>query len=88
MAGHPRERIEADATAALQAGFQVDCALRTPELAEPTFDGGGRVALIAARLGTTRLIDNLNSELRRRCAMHGVRCLFQGKGFDPVSPPT
>ena len=30
-----------------------------PELVEPTFDGGGRVALIAARLGTTRLIDNL-----------------------------
>ena len=58
---HVRERIEADATAALQAaGFQVDYAvLRTPELAEPAFEGGGRVALIAARLGTTRLIDNL-----------------------------
>jgi len=24
-----------------------------------TFDGGGRVALIAARLGSTRLIDNI-----------------------------
>ena len=61
VAGQARDRIEADATAALQAaGFQVDYAvLRTPELAEPTFDGGGRVALIAARLGTTRLIDNL-----------------------------
>ncbi|MNB76700.1 Pantothenate synthetase [compost metagenome] len=61
VAGHGRERIEADAVAALQAaGFQVDYAvLRTPELAEPSFDGGGRVALIAARLGTTRLIDNL-----------------------------
>jgi pantoate--beta-alanine ligase len=61
VAGHTRVQIEADATAALQAaGFQVDYAvLRTPELAEPTFDGGGRVALIAARLGTTRLIDNL-----------------------------
>jgi len=61
VAGQARERIEAEATAALQAaGFQVDYAvLRTPELAEPTFDGGGRVALIAARLGTTRLIDNL-----------------------------
>jgi len=61
VAGQARDRIEADATAALQAaGFQVDYAvLRPPELAEPTFDGGGRVALIAARLGTTRLIDNL-----------------------------
>ena len=61
VAGQARDRIEADATAALQAaGFQVDYAvLRTPELAEPTFDGGGRVALIAARLGSTRLIDNL-----------------------------
>ena len=61
VAGQARDRIEADATAALQAaGFQVDYAvLRTPELAEPTFDGGGRVVLIAARLGTTRLIDNL-----------------------------
>ncbi|KAF1016148.1 MAG: Pantothenate synthetase [Stenotrophomonas maltophilia] len=60
VAGLPRERIEAEASAALQAaGFQVDYAvLRTPELAEPTFDGP-RVALIAARLGTTRLIDNL-----------------------------
>ncbi|WMJ68750.1 pantoate--beta-alanine ligase [Stenotrophomonas sp. 24(2023)] len=60
VAGLPRERIEAEATAALQAaGFQVDYAvLRTPELAEPAFDGP-RVALIAARLGTTRLIDNL-----------------------------
>ncbi|OBU67497.1 pantoate--beta-alanine ligase [Stenotrophomonas maltophilia] len=61
VAGKPRERIEAEAAAALQAvGFQVDYAvLRTPELAEPTSDAGGRVALVAARLGTTRLIDNL-----------------------------
>ena len=61
VAGLPRERIEADATAALQAGgFQVDyAALRTPDLLEPPHEGGPRVALIAARLGATRLIDNL-----------------------------
>jgi len=61
VAGHSRERIEADAAAALQqAGFQVDYAvLRTPDLLEPPHEGGARVALIAARLGSTRLIDNL-----------------------------
>lgn len=61
VAGLPRDRIEAEATAALQAdGFQVDyAALRTPDLLEPPHEGGPRVALIAARLGSTRLIDNL-----------------------------
>lgn len=61
VAGVPRERIEADATATLQAaGFQVDYAVvRTPDLIEPPHEGGPRVALIAARLGNTRLIDNL-----------------------------
>ena len=61
IAGLPRERIEAEATAALQAGgFQVDyAALRTLDLLEPPHEGGPRVALIAARLGSTRLIDNL-----------------------------
>lgn len=61
VAGLPRERIEAEATAALQAGgFQVDyAALRTLDLLEPPHEGGPRVALIAARLGSTRLIDNL-----------------------------
>ena len=54
------EQVEAAATAALQAaGFQVDYAVvRTPELA-PIGGPGPRVALIAARLGRTRLIDNL-----------------------------
>lgn len=60
-ANQTRERIEADATATLQAaGFQVEYAvLRTPELVEPNIDSGNRVGLIAAVLGTTRLIDNL-----------------------------
>lgn len=62
IAGKTRSVIEADATAALQAaGFQVDYAvLRLPDLSEPAdANDGTRVALIAARIGTTRLIDNL-----------------------------
>ena len=48
-----RERLE-------QAGFAVDYAVvRTPGLASPDDRHGPRVALIAARLGATRLIDNL-----------------------------
>lgn len=74
-AGMTRTDIEADAAARLAgAGFAVDyCAIRTPDLVEPNLvehglvepadsdgDGdGARVALIAARLGRTRLIDNL-----------------------------
>jgi pantoate--beta-alanine ligase len=60
--GTGRSRIESDASARLAAaGFQVDyAALRRPDLSEPA-DGepGPRVALVAARLGRTRLIDNL-----------------------------
>jgi pantoate--beta-alanine ligase len=62
IAGKTRSVIEADATATLQAaGFQVDYAvLRLPDLSEPAdANDGTRVALIAARIGTTRLIDNL-----------------------------
>ena len=58
----PRAQLEAHAAAQLrQAGFALDYAvLRRPDLTEPA-DGelGPRVALVAARLGTTRLIDNL-----------------------------
>ena len=54
--------LSAAASARLRAaGFEVDyVALRRPDLAEPA-DGeaGPRVALVAARLGRTRLIDNL-----------------------------
>ena len=62
LAGTPRTVLEAQATARLQAeGFAVDyTALRRPDLSEPV-DGeaGPKVALVAARLGATRLIDNL-----------------------------
>jgi len=61
-AGRPRADVEAQATGDLAAaGFAVDYSVvRRPDLAEPQ-DGesGPRVALIAARIGRTRLIDNL-----------------------------
>ena len=61
-AGTPRADVEAQATGELAAaGFAVDYSVvRRPDLAEPQ-DGepGPRVALIAARIGRTRLIDNL-----------------------------
>lgn len=64
--GAPRAQVEAEAQTGLHAaGFVPDYAvLRTPELQEPA-DGqpGPRVALIAARLGKTRLIDNLEFAL-------------------------
>lgn len=66
LAGTPRAALEANADAALRAaGFTPDyAALRAPDLSPPD-DGarGPRVALIAARLGTTRLIDNLEFTL-------------------------
>jgi pantoate--beta-alanine ligase len=64
--GRSREAVEEEARSALSAGgFDVDyAAIRTPELTEPSLTEAGdatapRVALIAARLGRTRLIDNL-----------------------------
>jgi len=66
VAGHPRADVEANADAGLRAaGFVPDYAvLRRPDLSEPA-DGepGPRVALVAARLGRTRLIDNLEFDL-------------------------
>ncbi|MGY1457234.1 MULTISPECIES: pantoate--beta-alanine ligase [unclassified Luteimonas] len=66
QSGQDWQRAEANATARLQAaGFAVDYAvIRTPLLAEPSGAptpgaDGERVALVAARLGRTRLIDNL-----------------------------
>ena len=61
LAGTPRAAVQAQAVARLQdAGFQVDyCEVRRPDLG-PADDGPGpRVALVAARLGRTRLIDNI-----------------------------
>ncbi|WP_028916155.1 pantoate--beta-alanine ligase [Pseudoxanthomonas sp. J35] len=62
LAGTPRAQVEAQGSRQLQdAGFDVDYAVvRRPDLGEPA-DGepGPRVALVAARLGRTRLIDNL-----------------------------
>ncbi|MGY4516002.1 pantoate--beta-alanine ligase [Lysobacter sp. HA18] len=61
-----RERgdVEAEATKQLaDLGFDVDYAVvRRRDLIEPTSDDTALVALIAARLGRTRLIDNLEFE--------------------------
>jgi pantoate--beta-alanine ligase len=66
QAGTARAAVEADADAALRtAGFVPDYAvIRRPDFSEPADgEGGARVALIAARLGRTRLIDNIEFDL-------------------------
>lgn len=66
QAGRPRAEVERAASMALaDAGFAPDYAvIRTPEFTEPVEgEPGPRVALIAARLGRTRLIDNLEFTL-------------------------
>lgn len=62
LGGTPRAQVEAEGARRLaQVGFEVDYAvLRRPDLSEPgEGEAGPRVALVAARLGRTRLIDNL-----------------------------
>ena len=66
LAGAARADAEADAADTLRrAGFDVDYIVaRRRDLSEPApGERGGRVALAAARLGRTRLIDNLEFEL-------------------------
>ena len=67
LEGLPLDDVEAGATRQLQdSGFQVDYAVvRTADLgAVDAGEPGPRVALIAARLGRTRLIDNLEFAAR------------------------
>ncbi len=71
LAGASRVSVETGAAIRLgDAGFSVDyAAIRTPDLCAPEIEParyaapGPRVALIAARLGRTRLIDNLEFDI-------------------------
>src|SRR5690606_9176604 len=66
-AGMPVQQGESHASARLRAhGFEVDyAALRRDDLAEPGGTASGAlVALVAARIGGTRLIDNLEFDAR------------------------
>ncbi|GAB1595877.1 pantoate--beta-alanine ligase [Lysobacter claricitrinus] len=64
IGGQPYDAVEAEATRRLRgAGFDVDYAVvRRRDLVDATSADTALVALIAARLGRTRLIDNLEFE--------------------------
>ena len=67
LSGTPLEQIEQEAVAKLEnAGFEVDYVdILSEELGKASrARSTGRVALIAARLGRTRLIDNLEFDLK------------------------
>jgi pantoate--beta-alanine ligase len=62
LQGYPVAAVEADARSSLEAaGLVPDYAVvrRADDLGDAVSEQGGRVALIAARMGGTRLIDNL-----------------------------
>jgi pantoate--beta-alanine ligase len=67
LSGKSLEHIEQEAVAMLEgAGFEVDYVdILSDELGKASrARSSGRVALIAARLGRTRLIDNLEFDLQ------------------------
>lgn len=66
QAGEPWQAVESEALQRLEsAGFQPDyVAVRRPDLSQlQRSESGSEVALIAARLGRTRLIDNLEYDV-------------------------
>lgn len=66
ISGNARAEVERDARERLDdRGFDVDyVVVRRPDLTEPVQgEGGARVALVAARLGRTRLIDNIEFKM-------------------------